>query len=113
MTDNCEGEHRHRLLEIKCPKILEGKDVTKFETVLTKSRVARLCLHWKNNKIILRRSHQYYHQIQMQMGILGRKWSDFVVWSSVNLVVERIKFDKFLEFSKKEACCISSHVCLP
>jgi hypothetical protein len=32
------------------------------------------------------------------MGILGRKWSDFVVWSSVNLVVERIKFRKLVVF---------------
>lgn len=110
VTDNCEGEHRHGLLEIKCPKILEGKDVTKFETVLTKSQVARFCLHWKNNKIILRRSHQYYHQIQMQMGILGRKWCDFVVWSSVNLVVERIKFDESFWNSLRRKLVVFHHM---
>jgi hypothetical protein len=73
--------------------------VTKFETVLTKIQVARLCLHWKNNKIILRRSHQYYHQIQMQMGIFGRKWCDFVVWLSVNLVNSEETFTNPVQLS--------------
>jgi hypothetical protein len=38
------------------------------------------------------------------MGILGRKWSDFVVWSSVNLVVERIKFRKLVVFHPMYVC---------
>jgi hypothetical protein len=40
----------------------------------------------------------------MQMGIHGRKWSDFVVWSSVNLIVERIKFRKLVVFHPMYVC---------
>jgi hypothetical protein len=46
----------------------------------------------------------------MQMGILGRKWCDFVVWLSVNLVVERIKFDESFWNSLRKKLVVFHHI---
>ena len=41
----------------------------------------------------LKRDHEYYAQVQGQMGITGSKWCDFIVYTSKGLYVERIAFD--------------------
>jgi hypothetical protein len=81
------------LLEIKCPETLQSNDVNKFEKVLTKNQINRFCLMRGPEGIKLKTSHAYYYQVQMQMGITGLKWCDFVVWAKEGYIVDRITFD--------------------
>lgn len=65
------------LLEIKCPKTCEnGKIVTDY---LSDGK--------------LKRSHQYYTQIQLQMYICNIKKCDFFVYSSADYFLERVDLD--------------------
>ena len=41
----------------------------------------------------LKRDHEYYSQVQGQMGVTGAQWCDFIVYTSKGLYVERIPFD--------------------
>ena len=41
----------------------------------------------------LKREHDYYYQIQGQLGICGLAWCDFVVFFQKGIIIERIKFD--------------------
>ena len=41
----------------------------------------------------LKKSHQYYHQVQGQMGATKAEWRDFAIYTSVAMSIERIKFD--------------------
>ncbi|CAG2198744.1 unnamed protein product [Mytilus edulis] len=68
------------LLEIKCPvKQLE-------ECIyLTKS---------DDNTWTLKRNHNYYHQIMMQLAVTGLKWCHFYVWRSDESHLECVKFDE-------------------
>lgn len=43
----------------------------------------------KDDKWILKRDHQYFYQIQMQMKFCGALYCDFVVWTKSNTVIER------------------------
>lgn len=36
------------------------------------------------------RSHAYYYQVQLQMGVTEFKWSDFVVWTPNKIHIEHI-----------------------
>ena len=42
----------------------------------------------------LKKNHEYYDQVQGQMGLTGTKWCDFVVYTKVGMNVERITFDQ-------------------
>ena len=49
-----------------------------------------------SGQLHLKMSHSYYYQIQAAMFCTQRKWCDFVVRTSVDLHIERIKWnDKF------------------
>ncbi|XP_038075987.1 uncharacterized protein LOC119743813 [Patiria miniata] len=79
------------LLEIKNPYTHRLLDI---EALSTKKGS---CLTMENGVLQLRRSHQYYAQVQVQMWCTGYKWSDFVVRTvskSNNIYVERILFDE-------------------
>jgi len=47
-----------------------------------------------NEQIMLKRSHQYYAQIQGQMAITERKWCHFFVYSKEGVHLEVINFDQ-------------------
>ena len=66
------------LLEIKCPRksIKECKYLQKIGT-----------------KLLLRRTHSYYTQIQMQLAVTGIDWCDFFVWTDTGFHMEEIRFD--------------------
>ncbi|KAL3862316.1 hypothetical protein ACJMK2_008294 [Sinanodonta woodiana] len=87
-------ENKYGLLEIKCPHILQGKDVSKFDEQLTKKQQSGFCLRRSNGHIELRKNHAYYFKIQTQLGIMGLKWCDFVIWSDIHLEKIRIQFDQ-------------------
>ena len=44
----------------------------------------------------LKRDHEYYAQVQGQMGVTGAKWCVFIAYTSKGLYVERIPCDPLL-----------------
>uniref|UniRef100_A0A146M3I5 Uncharacterized protein n=1 Tax=Lygus hesperus TaxID=30085 RepID=A0A146M3I5_LYGHE len=61
---------------------------------LTPEQRSRFYLKQDGSKYFLPRNHIYYKQIQMQLGITGFKWCDFVIWTPKGLFVERIEQDE-------------------
>ena len=72
------------LLEIKCPSSIANEKPTE-------ANVSYLQRHLQENK--LKHTHQYFSQMQTQMGITGRTWCDFFVYTSHGFHLERITFD--------------------
>lgn len=85
ITCDCCGEG---CLEIKCPYCLKG---CSKEDVENRSS----CLETVGNRTFLKRDHSYFYQVQAQLGISGRKYCDFVLWTEKSLFVERISFDDY------------------
>ena len=78
----CCGEG---LLEVKCPfsainQPADNVNVAYLQTV--------------DGKTSLKRSHQYYSQVQFQMGVTGRRWCDFFVYTKSDYFLERVPFDE-------------------
>ena len=102
------------ILEIKCPKSLENECVSHFDVKLSDQQKKSFFLEINDEiKIMLKRTHKYYYQVQMQMGVTGTKFCDFVVWSSKETLVIRIRFDehfwadlkaKLIEFHHSYLC---------
>lgn len=42
----------------------------------------------------LNHSHKYYSQVQTEMGVTGKMWCDFVVFTHQGLLIQRIPFNK-------------------
>ena len=76
--------HGPGLVEIKCPASLIGKVPQKDNY---KHLEAREC----ENK--LRKSSEYYFQLQGQMAVTKRNYCDFFVFTTEGYHLERIKFD--------------------
>lgn len=74
------------LLEIKCP--YKYRDVHPLEVVNQD-----FCLHRDGRRVQLKRSHDYFVQIQGQMAICEKEYSDFVCWTSKGVHVERIPYN--------------------
>jgi len=77
------------LLEIKCPAAMKWRMSTPEECCADKSFFCSL----NNGVVTLRHDHKYYYQVQGQMGVSGRRWCDFVVWTCMGISVERIEFN--------------------
>ena len=72
------------LLEVKCPLTSAGlhpKDAKLPYLIGTDS------------KLVLRRSHKYYTQVQCQMAVTKRMWCDFFVYSKKGYHLESIHFE--------------------
>jgi hypothetical protein len=85
------------LLAIKCPKTSED---------ICPSQANLKFLSWDDrlDRLIVKLNHAYNSQIQMQMGVTGRKWSDFFVYSEAGTWLERINFDADYWQTLKAAC---------
>ena len=85
---DCHGDG---VLEIKC--------ATKYFNEDPKSANVIKNLDYICNDTVSK-SHKYYSQMQLQMGITGRKWCDFVVFTckcledAVDPLIIRVEFDK-------------------
>ena len=66
------------LLEIKCPKILQKLKPTEIYR-LSKQHLSYFCCTLERDTLQLKRSHEYYVQIQTQMAITERCWCDFMI----------------------------------
>ena len=77
--------HGKALVEIKCPATLIG---------LSPSAENYPYLIKIDGKVQLKSDSDYYYQIQGQMGVTGRMYTDFFVFTFNGYHLERIKFDQ-------------------
>ena len=78
---NCCGEG---LLEIKCPYSIRNALPTSAPYLLPSK---------DNYGYRLSQTHDYFYQVQGQMGITNRLFCDFVCWTTKGLHIERILFN--------------------
>ena len=83
MTCACCGTS---VIEIKCPERLENKSVQ--DNVHMLEFVKNV-----NGDITLNPSHSYYTQVLMQMAVTKSSQGYFVIWSAVDSVIIKVKFD--------------------
>ena len=86
------------LVEIKCPE--KYADYNLADVALVEKG---FCMEVVNDKIVLKKDHPYYDQVQMQMAITGIKWCDFVVYSRKSLLIDRVRFNNqyWLDLQRK------------
>ena len=77
-------------LEVKCP--YSYRNVTPEQASISPGFCSSLSTCGK--QLILQRTHAYYAQVQGQMAIGGRPWCDFIVFTTLGISVEQIKYDK-------------------
>ena len=80
-------EDKFGLLKIKCPS--SKFSVTPVDACSDKNFYLELC----DNKPKPKEDHEYYDQVQGQMGLTGAKWCDFIVYTKVGMSIERIPFN--------------------
>ena len=80
-------EDKFGLLEIKCPS--SKFTVTPVDACSDKNFYLELC----DSKPKLEENHEYYDQLQGQMGLTGAKWCDFIVYTRAGMSIERIPFN--------------------
>lgn len=87
-----------RLLEIKCPFSIKGRNITQCEiSKILELNERHFCLETTSCGPTLRKLHKFYAQVQGEMAIKGVPWFDFVVWTAVKadkIFIERIHFDE-------------------
>ena len=81
--------------------LVEVKNLLQTETMLIKPAAVEkknFCLTSCNNKIMLKRSHKYFYQIQGQLNIYDKEWCDFIIrrTNPYDMYVERIFRDREL-----------------
>ena len=79
--------HGKGLLEIKCPWTHRGLNISEF------ADEKGTCLVKKNGNVHLIQEHQYYFQIQCQLGVTELPWCDSYLCTSKGSFCERITFD--------------------
>ncbi len=82
--DGIISSESHSLLEVKCP--FSARD-----SMISPESVS--FLEKSNETCNLKRNHNYYFQIQGQLGITKRKLCYFVVFTQIDIFVEEIVFD--------------------
>ena len=80
------------IVELKCPYTAAEKGLTPHEAAT--SLKTFFCKLTNDRSLQLKRNHEYYFQVQGQLGITRRPWCDFVVWTPKGMSVERIHFDR-------------------
>ena len=88
------------LLEIKSLKIFKDSTVERITgnpNELPKEMINGQCFYVKDGKCILKRNHDYYYQVQMQLLVTEREFCDFVLYAENGPVsVQRIERDEHL-----------------
>ena len=77
------------IAEYKCPYSI--RDTTPLQACSMKKNFFGKV---EAGKFALRRSHTYFYQVQGALGITGRKWCDFTVWTPKGIAIERISFEQ-------------------
>ena len=75
---------------MKCPYSVQNQ--TPVEACISPS----FCCIVDNSSgcLDLKKGHSYYAQVQGQMGVGGRPWCDFVVYTKKGISIERISFNE-------------------
>ena len=78
--------HREKgVLEIKCPYSIEKNPIYNLPLIEIARAFSQQFFLEKiesQNRLKLKRSSNYYYQVQAEMTIMGCKWCHFVVWRS-------------------------------
>lgn len=74
------------LLEVKCPSVHKNK------TPEEACSDSDFCCQLIDGHVRLKENHNYFFQVQGQMGVSGKLWCDFVIWTLKGMSVERISF---------------------
>ena len=78
--DPSENDDPFGLMEAKCLQCLSVQN--------------EKCLRRINGELKLKKSHEYYYQIQGQLGLTGMQWCDLMVLCKDDYHIERIYFDQ-------------------
>ena len=84
-------EEPYGFLEIKCP--YSHRDKTPEEACASSNFCCSVESVGDTQKVRLRTSHNYYCQVQGQMGVGSRPWCDFVIDTKKGISVQRVLFD--------------------
>ena len=79
----CPYKHRKNSIEVAC------KDTA-------------FCLSKEDGQIALNRRHDYYFQVTGQLALTSAEFCDFVVWTEVDIHIERIQLDVHLWTEMKD-----------
>lgn len=79
----------NKIVEIKCP--YSGRALTPHEIP---ARNRNFCCTFENDKLKLKRKHNYYYQVQGQLYVTQRQYCDFVIWTPKGISIETIEADK-------------------
>ena len=83
-------------LEIKCPS--KYKDSSIKETIEKEmTSQSHFRQFYLTHDLMLNNSHNYWHQVQAEMAVLGTKWAHFVVWTTKDIHVVFVPKDENLE----------------
>ena len=77
------------VVEVKCPYKHRNNSIE----VACKDPAFCLFRNTENGQISLNRRHDYYFQVTGQIALTGAEFCDFVVWTDVDIHIERIMFD--------------------
>ena len=83
-------------MEIKCPHSAAEKQLTPQQAAESlKQFPCKLISRDGSGEAVLELSHKhnYFFQVQGQMAITEHLWCDYVTWTPIGMLVERISFD--------------------
>ena len=86
------------IIEVKCLKIFRGRSI---EQIIQQKlpELSRQCFKVVDNKILLKTSHSYYYQIQLQFLVTDAEYCDFILYSNIGKIyIQRIFKDKDLQY---------------
>ena len=89
------------VLEIKSLKLFKEHSINDVindnGTLIPKETVKRQCFTIEDNKCVLKKTHSYYYQVQLQLLVTDRSFCDFVLYAENGPVnIERIYRDNVL-----------------
>ena len=76
------------IIEIKCPYSIRNHSVRK--ALADEKLSSNVCLEKAGDEVRLKRSHQYWYQVQGNLMITGAPFCDFIVFTQCDLFIERI-----------------------
>lgn len=89
VVDPDSAEDTNGIAEYKCP--YTAREMTPEAAC---NHIKGFFCTLEGERVTLRQSHNYYYQIQGALGVTGRQWCDFVVWTTRGISIERIQFDQ-------------------
>lgn len=94
LVDDGSEPNQHGLLEVKC--LYSCKDMCISDAIESHQKKSNFPVKIIEKTTVLKESHSYYYQVQMQMGVTGRKWCDFAMFTNheSDVFILRIRFDE-------------------